>query len=396
MRKLWVSFVFAGLLAALGTASASATTLYGSVWINTSAGTFAGGSGMTVKLCTNSSGTGTCYQTTTYYNCYGNTCYPGWYQLTVPDGYSWYMFAWGSGDWGSSSSPAQGRLECSGCGFSTYWTFSGPIYIPFDIYTYPSPHAPTAVYPTNGQHNVPQNFTLKWTSGVDSYRSSYPVTYDLYGHGFGAADILEASNLSCNADASGNCTLAVANVKTSSDIYWHVVAKLNPGVFPSNPYYTTSSNQFEFTTLTDPNVLISFSTSDWTHYLSGSGCGGGALVATAISQGGCESFKVIDLNGGDLNSGDGVNIQLGNYWYVVAESGGNDVVNVNRTSAAQWETFTIVKLSGTPGTRILNGDRVAFQTYYGYYVSALNGGGTSVNAYPTSAGWAETFIYSVH
>ncbi len=395
MKKLWISLVYAGLLLFLVAATASATTMYGAVWINTSAGTYAGGSGMSVKLCTNSNGTGTCYQTTTYYNCYGLTCYPGWYQLTVPDGNSWYFFAWGSGDWGSSSSPSQVRSEGGGATV-TYLYLSGPVYSPFDIYTYPSPHAPTAVYPTNGQHNAPLNFTLKWTSGVDGYRSSYPVTYDIYAHGFGASDILEASNISCNADSSGNCTLPITGLKSSSDYYWHVVAKLNPGVFPSNPYYTTNSSEFEFTSLTDPNALVSFGTNDWAHYLTGSGCGGGALLATAISQGGCESFKVIDLNGGDLNSGDTVNVQLGNYWYVVAESGGNDTVNVNRTSAAQWETFTIVKLSGAPGNRILNGDRVALRTYYSYYVSAVNGGGTSVNAYPTSAGWAETFIYSVH
>jgi hypothetical protein len=394
---LKVAFALCGFLLLLAAVPASATTMYGAVWINTSAGTYAGGSGMPVKFCTNSNGTGLCYQTTTFYNCYGLTCYPGWYTLTVPDGYSWYAFTWstGTGDWGSSSSPSQGKSEGGGV-FTTYFYLSGPYYSPFDIFTYPSPHAPTTIYPTNGQLDAPQSFTLKWTSGVDGYRTSYATTYDIYSHGFGGADILEVSNVGCHPDGSGYCTLAASGVKSSSDIYWHVVAKLNPNIFPANPYYTTSSAQFEFTTLTDPNALISFGTNDWAHYLTGAACGGGALLATAISMGGCESFKVIDQNGGDLYSGEAVNVQLGNLWYVVAENGGGNVVNVNRTSAAQWETFTIVKLSGAPGTRILNGDRVAFGTYYGNYVSALNGGGSSVNAYATSAGWSETFIYSVH
>lgn len=244
---------------------------------------------------------------------------------------------------------------------------------------------------------MPTSFTLKWSSGIDAYRTSFPTVYDVWAHGEGAADVLQASNASCNADSSGNCTLFIPSVLSSSYIYWHVVAKANPGVFPANPYYTTTSPEFTFTTVTNPNALVSFLTSDWAHYLTGSGCGGGALVATSISQGGCESFKVIDLNGGNVMSGDSVNLQLGNLWYVAAENGGGDLVNVNRTSAGPWEAFTIIKLSGAPGTRILNGDRVAFKTSNGVnYMSAYGGGGSSVNAYATSAGWAETFVYSVH
>lgn len=390
-------FALCGLLLLLAAVPASATNLYGPVFIYTSAGVFGTTSSMTVKFCTNSNGTGLCYQTTTAYNCYGGVCYSNWYQLSLPDGYNWYFFAWAaSGNWGSDTSPSEGRFQGGGPTVTSIY-LSGPVYAPFELHTFPSPLPPQAVYPTNGQQNVPVSFTLKWTSGSDGYRSSYPITYDIYSHGHGGSDLLVASNVACNPDASGNCTMAISNVLSSSYIYWRVVAKLNPGIFPSNPYYTTNSSQFTFTTVTNPNALVSFLTSDWTHYLTASGCGGGALAATSISQGGCESFKVIDLNGGNLISGETVNLQLGNLWYIVAANGGGSQVNVNSTSAGSWETFTVVKLSGAPGTRIFNGDWVAFRTSNGSsYVSAFNGGGSSVNASATSAGWAETFVYSVH
>jgi hypothetical protein len=399
MKAFWrIPLVVCGLLLFLGAAApASAATMYGWVWVNTSVGTYAAGSGYTVKFCSNSNGTGPCYQGDTYYNCFGNVCGPNWYQFTVPAG-TWYFYAWKSADYiGSSSSPAQGRFECQGCGFGTSVTIGSSIPVPFDPYTFPAPLPPSAVYPTNGAQNIPTSFTLKWSSGVDTYRTSYPTVYDVWAHGEGGADVLQASNASCNPDASGNCTLFIPSVLSSSYIYWHVVAKSNPGIFPANPYYTTSSQEFTFTTATNPNALVSFLTGDLTHYLTGAGCGGGALTATSISQGGCESFKVIDLNGGNLISGESVNLQLGNVWYAAAENGGGSQVNVNRTSAGPWESFTVIKLSGAPGTRILHGDRIAFQTSNGVnYVSAYAGGGSSVDASATSAGSWETFIYTVH
>src|SRR5258707_9646891 len=120
------------------------------------------------------------------------------------------------------------------------------------------------------------------------------------------------------------------------------------------------------------------------------------MLATAVAIGTCEQFKIHKVDGttGDLHDGDPVNLTLGS-WYASAEQGGNDFVNINRTAAQSWETFTIVKLYtySTPGTRIMSGDRVAFMTSdHIHYVEAANNGGGGVDTYATSPGSTSTFI----
>jgi hypothetical protein len=50
--------------------------------------------------------------------------------------------------------------------------------------------------------------------------------------------------------------------------------------------------------------------------------------------------------------------------YVVAEWGGNDVVNANRTSAGIWEWFEFTDFNGGS---LESGDLVRIKTYSGYY-----------------------------
>lgn len=398
MRSLVkVAVLACGVLFLFSAREASASnTLFGWTYVETSQGTLPFGyTGVNVKFCTNNNGTGSCYSTTTFYNCYAGLCGPNWYQLTVPDG-SYYIFLYDNtpgNDFGSDSSPSKAGFGSSCC--VGPWTFSGgPIVSVFNITTAVAPHRASAIYPTNGQ-DVPSTFTLKWTNGSDAYRSGYAITYDVYGKGEGGTYILESSQ-SCNPDASGYCQLALSNIKSNTKYYWYVVSKINPGYYAPNPYYTRQSSEFNFTTQVNSSKLNSFQTYSQSYYLSAAGCGGGALNAQAIGQGSCESFKIIDLNGGSIMSGDTVNVQLGNLWYVVAEGGGGGDVNVNRTSAGPWETFTIEKLSGTSGSRILHGDHFALRTYNGNYISAVNGGGSSVNAIPTQAITWENFSLNVH
>jgi hypothetical protein len=93
--------------------------------------------------------------------------------------------------------------------------------------------------------------------------------------------------------------------------------------------------------------------------------GGGDVVnANRTAIGSWETFTLIDLNGGTLDNGDLVNIRSVNGYYVVAEGGGDDVVNANRTVAQTWETFRIMKVGGT-GT-IHSGDAISLQAYNGW------------------------------
>jgi hypothetical protein len=105
------------------------------------------------------------------------------------------------------------------------------------------------------------------------------------------------------------------------------------------------------------------------------------------------------LNGGALESGDLVNIQTIAGYFVVAEGGGGDVVNANRTAAFTWETFRIERLDG--GGTIGSGATVSLQAYNGWsggggnYVVAEGGGGSVVNANRGAVGPWETFTIHI-
>jgi hypothetical protein len=132
----------------------------------------------------------------------------------------------------------------------------------------------------------------------------------------------------------------------------------------------------------------------YSNYVSATNGGGSDVNAIPSSIGANETFTLIDRNGGSLVDGDQVNLQAANGMYVVAEGGGNSSVSANRAGAAEWETFTVVKMpGGSAGTTINNGDPIAFRSYYGYYMVAEGGGGQTVNCNRTSAAQWETFTY---
>jgi hypothetical protein len=135
------------------------------------------------------------------------------------------------------------------------------------------------------------------------------------------------------------------------------------------------------------------------YFVVAEGGGGDVLNANRTAVGPWETFTVIDLNGGALESGDLINIQSIGGYYVVAEGGGGDVVNCNRTVPLQWETFRIEKIGG--GGTIGSGDSISLQAYNGWnccggnYVVAEGGGGANVNANRGAVGPWETFTIHI-
>jgi hypothetical protein len=125
------------------------------------------------------------------------------------------------------------------------------------------------------------------------------------------------------------------------------------------------------------------------HYMSARNGGGSDVNAEATSIGNNERFSVyIRSTSSSLSDGDTITIQsLGtqNAQWVAAENGGGtgSVANANRIWPDGWETFVIHKLNGTGA--ISNGDPVALTSVNGYYVSATNGGGSTVLVDKTSA-----------
>lgn len=132
------------------------------------------------------------------------------------------------------------------------------------------------------------------------------------------------------------------------------------------------------------------------NYLSATSGGGSSVNASPTSAGAYEQFSLMIRTSGhtQLTDGDQVTLQstaYNNAQWLTAEDGGGtgSVMNANRIYPDWWETFTIHKLNGT-GT-INNGDPVALTSANGYYVSAANGGGSTVTVDRTAAYSWETF-----
>jgi hypothetical protein len=81
-----------------------------------------------------------------------------------------------------------------------------------------------------------------------------------------------------------------------------------------------------------------------------------------------------------------VNLRTDGGFFVVAELGGGDAVNANRTAAGIWETFTLIDLDGAS---LDDGDAVAFRTYDELHY--LHGQIDDINAISVSIGSEEIF-----
>jgi hypothetical protein len=136
----------------------------------------------------------------------------------------------------------------------------------------------------------------------------------------------------------------------------------------------------------DPSTIsgVSFRTSLGGKYLGAQNDGGGGVVATAGVAQAWETFSLIDINGGALQSGDGVFIQAGNGQYFQALNGGGSTLNAGSDNRRGWETFTLVKQSGSGA--VVSGDIVGLQTSSGSWISAENGGGGAAYAYGGALG----------
>jgi len=118
--------------------------------------------------------------------------------------------------------------------------------------------------------------------------------------------------------------------------------------------------------------------------------GNSVLTANRSSVGAWEQITVDDLNGGILNSGDSVALQVHDGLYASAENGGGWAVSPNRRTQGAWETWTIVKVNGSG--QITDGNQVAFKSNNGRYLNVQSNGSVDVTGW--SVGTAQTFTIS--
>lgn len=85
------------------------------------------------------------------------------------------------------------------------------------------------------------------------------------------------------------------------------------------------------------------------YYLRAVNCGGGALDARAVAAGSWERFRLHVLSGSDnvVDFGEDIAIETSCGYFVVAEGGGGDYVNADRTVIGPWETFRLAAFPGS-------------------------------------------------
>lgn len=158
---------------------------------------------------------------------------------------------------------------------------------------------------------------------------------------------------------------------------------INPG--PGSP------NRLLFTRFQQPlpgaNISFQASNGQW---MVAENNGGGTVNANRNSPGPWETFTIEDFNGGDLRDGDQVAFRTGGGWYLQAQDGGGGAFLAVGGGPFAHETFTVVLLSGSD-TRVDDGEFVALRSINGFYVVAEGGGGDVVNCNRTAAGPWETW-----
>lgn len=378
MKRFLICAIAAFSLFAIAT-EAQAQSVQGSVTYEVANGQRFPAPGFLMKFCrlnnNNTPPIGQCTNTFTFAD--------GTYGTGLSAG-DYYVFIWRHDiSWGSENYP-----------FALARVFAVPFQIINFVGVPPRALPPNAVNPANNSVNRPDSFTLQWTDGLDANRrnnSKWPVTYDIYASGNEFPENLVFQDIPCNG--VGTCAINVSGLVFSTRYQWRVVAKIRSLGFWQgfgDNALPTSSATFRFSTMFDPSTpTYSFRTNNG-RYLTAPGGGGGDFTATATGIDSLTSqFKIIDVNGGDLISGDAVHIQTNRNYYLMAFNGGGGDVATSGW-AMSWETFYIVKTTGSG--QISGGQTVALiGPNRLHYLVAEGGGGGTVNCNRTALGPFETF-----
>jgi hypothetical protein len=126
------------------------------------------------------------------------------------------------------------------------------------------------------------------------------------------------------------------------------------------------------------------------YYVVAEGGGGGRVLANTKKTITGTMFTLVDINGGQLVSGEKVYLKTSNGKnYVVAEGGGGGIVKANRTVPREWETFIIRSATGQSTIKL--GDTVSLQAYKRQFLSAVSVGNRLVSATGQRVGSNERF-----
>jgi uncharacterized Zn ribbon protein len=137
---------------------------------------------------------------------------------------------------------------------------------------------------------------------------------------------------------------------------------------------------------------VTFRTNIAQTFIGAANNGGGAVTATATVAEAWETFTILDVNGGALESGDSVYVRTGNGRYLTATNGGGTTLDATAQAPRAFETFRIVRAAGAGP--VLTGDVIGLRALVGgQFVSAAGGGGGAVFAYGAALGpWEQLTV----
>ncbi|HSG38681.1 MAG TPA: hypothetical protein VLE27_03490 [Thermoanaerobaculia bacterium] len=198
---------------------------------------------MIVKICPANSLSGcTTAQTYPYKDGYGKTRQGYKFSGFRPAGspyasYDLYAYNYWSTDYWGSTTAYRTRISVNYLGLHGV-----------SFYALPRPLPPTPVYPSGNQ--VPNNYLVRWKSGIDNDRKAYAVNYEVwykywpFGDVEPATWLLSRDNMPCQDNGGGpdinnECSTYVAGPQPAGNWKWRVVANFSPG-------YSTTSSEMAF------------------------------------------------------------------------------------------------------------------------------------------------------
>jgi FKBP-type peptidyl-prolyl cis-trans isomerase FkpA len=132
---------------------------------------------------------------------------------------------------------------------------------------------------------------------------------------------------------------------------------------------------------------------DTGNYLSVENNGNSVVLANRTSIGDWETFRLVDVNGGALETGDVVRIETTTGWGFARTATGTLSATATPEQNFVEEQFVIEAIGGS----ITNGSQIALRSATPlFYASAEGGGGGAVNVTRSSIGSWETFTLVIH
>jgi hypothetical protein len=230
---------------------------------------------------------------------------------------------------------------------------------------------------------------LQWSNiNFSAGNYKFPICY--------SSTASHTASLSVDGNSLGTVTLpSSGNMNTFTTAYLGVSA-IEAGTHTLRLTLIDGGPDVQWIFVKKYDPLMTFFSPITNCYLTAESGGNDAIVSNRTTAASWENFSVDDQDGaGTVSEGDTVNLQVCDGLYITAENGGASTLSVNRRVPQSWEGFKVIKVDGSSGDQLEAGDQVAFETSsHSNYITVEDDG--TVDATGTSVGDAQTFTIGIN